>query len=122
AVQWGVACGMSAPLANEDRTDDPLIYAPRRARCSPPLAPEPMAPRSAQTQSSSVGGSVTGQPEAEFADSPPMAPGIGGPNLDLPLPRLRPFAGDVAVRDLRHRLALHPELTPEPPRPAQRPA
>ncbi|HEY1363739.1 MAG TPA: hypothetical protein VGF60_15970 [Xanthobacteraceae bacterium] len=50
-----------------------------------------------------------------ISDTPPMAPGIGGPNLDPPLPRLRPFEGDVAVKELRRRLALEPEVVPEPP-------
>ena len=53
-----------------------------------------------------------------------MAQGIGGPNLewrqsrvDLPsLPaRVSPFEGDIAVKALRHRLSLDPELVPEPP-------
>jgi hypothetical protein len=49
------------------------------------------------------------------ANLPRMAPGIGGPNIDLPPPRLRPFAGDIAVRELRQRLALDPRMAPEPP-------
>jgi hypothetical protein len=49
-----------------------------------------------------------------------MAPGVGGPNIDLPPPRLRPFEGDIAVRDLRRRLALEPDIVLEPPMRRQR--
>jgi hypothetical protein len=49
-----------------------------------------------------------------------MAPGIGGHNIDLPRPRSRPFEGDVAIKDLRRRLSLDPQLVPEPPIPRVR--
>jgi hypothetical protein len=51
-----------------------------------------------------------------------MAPGIGGPNLELPPPRQRPFAGDVAIKDLRRRLSLDPDLVPQPPQSRLMPA
>jgi len=44
-----------------------------------------------------------------------MAPGIGGPNIDLPAPRLRRFEGDVAIKDLRDRMSLDPDLVLQPP-------
>jgi hypothetical protein len=44
-----------------------------------------------------------------------MAPGVGGPNIGLPPARLRPFEGDVAVKDLRRRLSMDPDLVPQPP-------
>jgi hypothetical protein len=50
---------------------------------------------------------------APSAYAPSMAPGIGGPNIDLP--PTRPFEGDLAVKDLRHRLSLDPDLVPHPP-------
>ena len=94
---------MSAPIRSDDGIDDALRYAPRWARQSPSIAPElrtfaeapPIAPAAAQ--------------------SPPMAPGLGGPNIELPLPPLRPFEGDVAVKDLRRRLSLDPDLALQPP-------
>ena len=49
------------------------------------------------------------------AGVPPMAPGIGGPNIGLPPARLSPFEGDVAVKDLRRRLSMDPDLVPQPP-------
>ncbi len=87
-----------------------LRYAPRRTRQSPPVVPaldvldEPRALAYVPTPPM----------------TPPMAPGIGGPNLDLPLPSLRPFEGDVAIKDLRRRLALDPDLVPQPPIRAER--
>jgi hypothetical protein len=53
-----------------------------------------------------------------IADAPPMALGIGGPNIDAPRPTL--FAGDVAIKDLRRRLSLDPDLIPQPPIPTRR--
>jgi hypothetical protein len=48
-----------------------------------------------------------------IVDAPPMALGIGGPNIDPPRPSL--FGGDVAIKDLRRRLSLDPDLIPQPP-------
>jgi hypothetical protein len=48
---------------------------------------------------------------SKVTDSPPMAPGIGGPNIELP-PRLRSFEGDLA---LRRRLVPSPDFVPPPP-------
>jgi hypothetical protein len=48
-------------------------------------------------------------------DAPPMAPGIGGPNIELPPPKLRPFQGDIAVQELRRRLSLDPHTELQPP-------
>jgi hypothetical protein len=42
----------------------------------------------------------------QITNAPPMAPGIGGHNIDLPPPRSRPFEGDVAIKDLKRRLSL----------------
>jgi len=46
-----------------------------------------------------------------------MALGIGGPNIE---PSPPPFAGDVAIKELRHRLSLDPDLVPRPPSKARR--
>jgi hypothetical protein len=118
---------MSAPNRDDENFDDSLRYAPRWARRSPPVAPQlssfaspPTAPsRPAMTDFDAYEPSP-GKPEVTITDTPPMAPGIGGPNIDLPPPRLRSFEGDVAVKELRRRLALEPELIPEPPRSLQR--
>jgi hypothetical protein len=91
---------MSAPARSENVRKDSLRYPPRWAQHSPPVAPELTA--YAET------------PAAAPAQPPPMAPGVGGPNIDLPLPRLRPFGGDVAIKDLRRRLALDPNALPQP--------
>jgi hypothetical protein len=58
--------------------------------------------------------------QSDCPDAPSMAPGVGGPNIELPPSRLRPFEGDVAVKELRRRLAFEPEVIPEPPRTPQR--
>jgi hypothetical protein len=80
-----VEANMSAPLESENRVDDPLSHLPRWVPQSPPVVPGPST--------------LTPPVVPEIANSPPMAPGIGGPNLDLPPPRLRPFEGDVATKD-----------------------
>lgn len=46
-----------------------------------------------------------------------MAPGVGGPNIE---PSRPPFAGDVAIKELRHRLSLDPDPVPRPPVDARR--
>ena len=88
---------MSMPMRREeDAPDDPSRSVPRRPRRSPSVMPELSGRGPAQSRS--------------VAQAPPMAPGIGGPNIELP-----PFAGDVAIKELRHRLALDPDLVPRPP-------
>jgi hypothetical protein len=79
---------MSAPLKIENGVDDPLLHLPRWAPQLPPVVPGPST--------------LTDAPPVvpEITNSPPMAPGIGSPNLDLPPPRLRPFAGDIAAKDV----------------------
>src|SRR4051812_48724519 len=86
---------MSTPYGDHeqdrDKIDEALFYAPPWARQRRPDA---------------------GGPD-RFTHSPPMAPGLGGPNIDAPMPRR--FSGDVAAQTLRHQLALDPVLMPEPP-------
>ena len=123
---------MSAPIRSEDGIDDPLSYAPRWARQSPPVVPElpaftqPPATAPGITHASPATPGATTAPAAAhrithappmapaIADAPPMAPGIGGPNLELPPPRLPPFEGDIAIKELRRRLALDPDIVPQP--------
>jgi hypothetical protein len=85
---------MSAPIKNENRVDDPLPHLPQWVPQSPPVVPGPST--------------LTTAPLVvpETGSSPPMAPGIGGPNLDLPPPRLHPFEDDVATKDMPGRWRL----------------
>jgi hypothetical protein len=122
---------MSTPLRDED--DDPRLYAPHWARRSPSVLAEPstltevppLSPAPA-TAPAVVAGIANASPAPRIAAhaaptargavvAPAMAPGIGGPNIGLPPQRLRPFEGDVAVKDLRRRLSLDPDLVPQPP-------
>jgi len=134
---------MSSPIGKDDQVDDQLRYAPRWARAASPGAAPPSriddAPPTAPSIAPlSAAPSLDASPPAPpprvsaplvapriadtpmLMDGPPMAPGIGGPNL--PPPRLRPFAGDVAVKDLRRRLSLDPDLALQPPQQARREA
>jgi hypothetical protein len=97
---------MSVPIRSEDGIDNPLSYSPRRARHSRSVAPEHFA---APLTTSTYGAAP------RIAKATPMAPGIGGHNIDLPRSMSRPFEGDVAIKDLRRRLSLDPQLDPEPP-------
>jgi hypothetical protein len=56
--------------------------------------------------------SEAGEATPLITNAPPMAPGIGGYNIDLPLPRSQ---GDVAIKDMRRQLSLDPQGVPEPP-------
>ena len=107
---------MSAPAGREQRGDDPTLYARRRARRArtatstvadaPPTAP--------------IEGSV-GMAVANLAvDAPPMAPGLSGPDIEPSPSAQRAFEGDVAIKDLRRRLSLDPDLVLEPPLRADR--
>ena len=123
---------MSTPLRNED--EDPRLYAPHWARRSPSVLAEPStiadappmslaaataAPRAMEVANAPAAPSRIAAPAPPMPPSavnaPPMAPGVGGPNIGLPPARLRPFEGDVAVRDLRRRLSMDPDLVPQPP-------
>ena len=125
---------MSTPLRNEEN-EDPMLYAPQWARRSPSVLAEPstladaplVSPAPANTPMPATGSANAAPPMApriaahapaqpiEPVGAPPMAPGLGGPNIGLPPARLRPFEGDVAVKDLRRRLSLDPDLVPQPP-------
>lgn len=131
---------MSTPLRNEDTNEDPLQYAPDWARRSPPAGREssgftdapPMSPATANTSPTARGFADASEAMPRAVKAPPaargttgtargavkapqMAPGIGGHNIGLPPPQLRPFGGDVAVKDLRRRLSLDPDLVLQPP-------
>lgn len=97
---------MSTPIRGEDRIDNPLMYAPRWARSRPPQPEEPTPRRD-------ISGLTSSPPMAPDAagivSSPPMAPGVGGFNIEAP-PKLTPFEGDVAIKELRRQLSLDPDL------------
>ncbi len=114
---------MSTPVRGpegDDSHDKFLLYAPRRVR----------------------EGAATHPPSRNIADAPPMAPGIGGPNIaassvkrgaggtGIVAPPMVPglgrsktdappmpprFEGDIAIEAVRRRLALEPQPVPEPP-------
>jgi hypothetical protein len=95
---------MSTPTKNENRVDDPLSNPPRWMPQSPPVAPGPSSSAAA--------------PPAmlEIANSPAMAAGIGGPNLDLPPPpRLRPFGRSAAATAEPGSWQPDQDLVPQPP-------
>src|SRR6516162_7704579 len=69
----------SPPIGCEDGIDDPLAHTPPIESPFPPAAPEPV--------------SLTNAPSIipRVPNAPPMAPGIGGPNLDRKPLKSRPF-------------------------------
>ena len=69
----------SPPIGCEDGIDDPLSHTPPVESPLPPVVPEPF--------------SLTNAPSIipRIAELPPMAPGIGGPNVDLKPLKSRPF-------------------------------
>jgi hypothetical protein len=96
---------MSAPIKQDENSkgnsQDPLLYAPPWARAQ----------------------GVRRDPR--LTNSLPPAPQLGDSKIDWPPQpsKLAPFEGDVAMTALRHRLALDPQLVPEPPvRMQQKPA
>src|SRR6516162_8563241 len=69
----------SPPIRCEDGTDDPLSHTPPVESALPPVVPEPF--------------SLTNAPSIipRIVELPPMAPGIGGPNVDLKPLKSRPL-------------------------------
>jgi hypothetical protein len=55
------------------------------------------------------------EPAAAENREPPMAPGIGGFNIDPPAPGANPIDGDVAIKNLQGRLLFKPGIGPETP-------
>ncbi|RAI26725.1 hypothetical protein CH338_30560, partial [Rhodoplanes elegans] len=95
AAQGGAAHGRAAVVW--------LIPDTEPVRTAPPR-PEP--PRAARTEPLLI------------ADSPAMVPSAGDPG-GFGWLKPRPFAGDLAVRELGRRLALDPHAVPEPPMPVR---
>ncbi|MFL9826323.1 hypothetical protein, partial [Rhodoplanes sp. SY1] len=87
-----------------------LIPDTEPVRTAPPrlAAPRPALPRAAPSEPLLI------------ADSPAMVPSAGDPG-GFGWLKPRPFAGDLAVRELGRRLALDPHAVPEPPQPVRVP-
>ena len=102
---------MSVQNRSEDGINDPLSYSRRWVRQSKSVALE----QPTSTQAPLTPPVITGEATPRIANAPPMAPGIGGYNIDLAPPRSRPFQGDVAIKDIRRQLSLDPQGLPEPP-------
>ncbi|MGH6770869.1 MAG: hypothetical protein ACRECO_17815 [Xanthobacteraceae bacterium] len=106
---------MSAPIENAAQVDDARLYAPPWARSqqpaedespaagSPPIAPLPEGAAHAAPVQKAPPRMPRGGPNIEWAPRVPPRP-----------PRLR-FEGDIALKELRHRLSLAPDVVPEPP-------
>jgi len=108
---------MSAPLQREQSLDDPRLYAPPWARERPlPVAGQPQSTSSLPAASASPTAATGPAPAAATAEWAPRMP-KGGPNIACPPAyEVQPeFAGDIAMRALRRKLALEPDIAPEPP-------
>jgi hypothetical protein len=86
---------MNAPIRAQSKTADALL--PQRMRGKLPPTREPLT----------------------ITDAPWLAPGTASSDVDLPLPRSRPFEGDIAIKELRRRLTLDPGGVPQPPMQAE---
>ena len=88
---------MSAPINNKENSQenykDPLLYAPPWARAQ------------------------GARQDPRLTDSQPTAARLGDSKINWPPApaKLARFEGDVAVKELRHKLSLDPQLVPEPP-------
>src|SRR5262245_27867514 len=107
---------MSAPVQRDDslNTDDARLYAPPWARERPlPAAGQPQFTSSPPVASANES---TDEPSA-LKERTRMPKGVGGPNISWApkAPPQEPFTGDVAIQALRRRLALEPEVVPQPP-------
>jgi len=95
---------MSAPVEIENRVDHPPSNQPQWVPQSPPVVPGPST--------------LTAAPPVvvpEITNSPAMAAGIGGPNLDLPPPpRLRPFERAAAAKAMPGSWQPDQDLVPHP--------
>jgi hypothetical protein len=87
------------PIGCEDGIDDPLSHMSPVAPVSPPIVPEP----SATTNALPIA--------RRLADAPPMAPGIGGPQLDLETAKPRSPEREIAVA---HRVSQGPDIRKPP--------
>src|SRR5262245_65021069 len=107
---------MSAPVQRDDslNTDDARLYAPPWARERPlPAAGQPQFTSSPPVASANES---TDEPSA-LKERTRMPKGVGGPNISWApkASQQEPFTGDVAIQALRRRLALEPEVVPQPP-------
>jgi hypothetical protein len=116
---------MSSPI-NDNGFEDRLKYAPPWARRQAPKegAEESRAePPNEALPETEVAPRDLDLPDAgrqEITDGPPTAPrAVDQPGAWLRAPA-RVFEGDLAMRELRTRMTLDPQLVPEPPQPSSR--
>lgn len=105
---------MSTSVREADRgrsSDEPLNYAPKRLRLANPDATAVTVPPPPVSQKEVV-------PRGAVEDAAPVQP--AEPPWRRSSRQRGVFAGDVAIADLRARLALAPDRLPEPPPPTPR--
>jgi hypothetical protein len=114
---------MSVPIRREHGIDDPLPYAPHWARRSADPSTVTDAPPTMAGMTSTSGvrsrppmarGKTDASKGEPRIDAPEVASRENESDTDLPLPSSN-FAGDVAIKELRSRLSLYPDVVPQPP-------
>lgn len=116
---------MSAPV-RDNSARGPLLYAPKWARRG-----EAGVRAAADVQKVAPGAAPPASPPSPasgVSDLQPSAPPPTPRNGPPPAPRTRPhrqaaapsFKGDIAIKELRSRLALAPDAGPQPPSPLRR--
>ena len=96
---------MNVTIRKEDGIEDPLSYGPRRVCHTPEQSTFAHAP------ATKLGIADVSETTPRTTNAPRMAPGIGGHNIDPPPLRLRPFKGDVAIKDRRDQLSFAQDLS-----------
>src|SRR5579871_3149662 len=91
---------MSAAREPGPSTDEPLNYAPKKVRDAGP------------------GSDAAGAPPNSDAAPKSVAPELADPPWKRSRQRKTAFVGDVAITELRTKLALAPDRLPEPPPPS----
>ena len=100
---------MSVTIQKEDGIEDPLSYGPRWVCHTLEQSTFAHAP------ATKLRIADVSETTPRTTNAPRMAPGIGGHNIDPPPLRLRPFKGDVAIKDRRNQLSFAQDLIPQPP-------
>lgn len=111
---------MSAPVQHDKPLDDARLYAPPWARERPlPAVAQPQLISSPPVASAleEIATAVEEQKQRAAQHAARLPMGVGGPNIEWTpkFPNGPEFEGDVAMRTLRRRLTLEPDVVPEPP-------